>query len=90
MSEPLSAMPTLTLYARAGCHLCEQAEANLQALAFAFTVVDVDHDPSLRARYDHDVPVLAHGERVLGKGAFSRARLAQLKLLLLREAQAAS
>lgn len=83
-----SALPPLTLYTRAGCHLCEQAEAHLRTLAFAFTVVDVDRDAALRARHGDDVPVLAQGERLLGKGAFSRARLSELKLALLREAQA--
>ncbi|ACO46315.2 glutaredoxin family protein [Deinococcus deserti] len=79
------AVPALTLYSRLGCHLCEQAESHLKALAFTFQVVDVDTDPLLKARYGQDVPVLASGGRVLGKGAFSRSRLSQIKLLLLRE-----
>ncbi|MFC4425730.1 glutaredoxin family protein [Deinococcus navajonensis] len=83
-------LPDLTLYSRVGCHLCEQAEAHLRSLAFRFSVVDVDAEPALRARYGNDVPVLAQGDRVLGKGVFSRARLSQIKLLLMREAQAAS
>jgi thioredoxin reductase (NADPH) len=28
-------------------------------------VVDIDGDPALQARYDEDVPVLAHGDREL-------------------------
>ncbi|MFD1730622.1 glutaredoxin family protein [Deinococcus malanensis] len=80
----------LTLYSRAGCHLCEQARSHLEALDFAFQVVDVDSDPSLKDRYDHNVPVLTSGERVLGKGAFSRSRLSQIKLLLLREVRTRS
>src|SRR5262245_59008720 len=39
----------VTLYSRAGCHLCEQAEAVLVAVRrqapFELTVVDVDSDP---------------------------------------------
>ena len=62
--------------------------AHLRALEFTFVAVDVDGDPSLRARYGDDVPVLARqtpaGVQVLGKGAFSRARLSALKLVLLR------
>ncbi|MBZ9753417.1 glutaredoxin family protein [Deinococcus sp. HMF7604] len=80
------ALPLLTLYHRPGCHLCEQAGAHLDALNFRYEWVNVDADPDLRARYGDDVPVLACGERVLGKGAFSRGRLSQVKVLLLREA----
>lgn len=82
-------LPLLTLYTRSGCHLCEQAAAHLRALEFRVVEVDVDGEPELRARYGDDVPVLARqtpaGVQVLGKGAFSRARLGTLKLALLRE-----
>lgn len=81
--------PTLTLYTRAGCHLCEQAAANLGALNVPFTPVVIDTFPDLRARWTDHVPVLAwtppgQPEQVLGKGAFSRARAGQIKLHLMR------
>ncbi|WP_272976961.1 glutaredoxin family protein [Deinococcus geothermalis] len=78
-------LPVLTLYTRAGCHLCEQAQANLQALEYRYEPLDVDRVPALKARYGDDVPVLALGERVLLKGVLSRGRLSALKLQLLRE-----
>lgn len=83
-------LPTLTLYTRAGCHLCELAAGNLAALEFDVNPVDIDADPDLRARWSDHVPVLAwtppgQPEQVLGKGSFSRARLGQLKLLLMRQ-----
>ncbi len=57
--------PTLTLYCREGCHLCEtmlQALRGLQSrLGFDMLVVDVDRDPDLRRRYDEWVPVLQGG-----------------------------
>ncbi|BDP42005.1 NrdH-redoxin [Deinococcus aetherius] len=84
----MSVLPTLTFYTRAGCHLCEQAEAGLQALAYRYTPVDVSGNAELEARYGHDVPVLALGDRVLLKGVLSRGRLSTLKVQLLREAQA--
>lgn len=86
----MSVLPVLTLYTRAGCGLCEQAEMNLQALAYRYEAVDVDVDPALRARYGDDVPVLADGERVLLKGVLSRGRLSTLKVQLLREARSSS
>ncbi|MBI0445942.1 glutaredoxin family protein [Deinococcus sp. DB0503] len=78
-------LPVLTLYTRAGCHLCEQAQANLQTLEYRYEPLDVDRVPALKARYGDDVPVLALGERVLLKGVLSRGRLSALKLQLLRE-----
>ncbi|MEF2278578.1 glutaredoxin family protein [Deinococcus sp. YIM 134068] len=83
MTAPL---PTLTLYVRAGCHLCEQAEAGLRALVYRYVAVDVTGNADLEARYGHDVPVLTLGERVLLKGVLGRGRLSALKVQLLREA----
>ncbi|OON62353.1 thioredoxin family protein [Massilia sp. KIM] len=52
-----------TLYSRSWCHLCEDMLAALRALEapgrpFAITVLDVDADPALVARFDELVPVL--------------------------------
>lgn len=69
-------MPSeLTLYTRAGCHLCEDAASVLAELGVAYVPVDVDSDAELQARYGWDVPVLASGEQVLLKGVFGRARV---------------
>lgn len=65
----------LTLYSRAGCHLCEQAEALLTSLHVAFERVEIQGDADLEAKYGWDVPVLTRGERVLVKGVFTRARV---------------
>ncbi len=58
----------LTLYTRAGCHLCEDAEALLQRLGYAAALVDVDADPLLQARYGEEVPVLAVDGRAVLSG----------------------
>lgn len=59
----------LTLISRSYCHLCHDMEVALAPLAAEFgaivTVVDVDADPVLEARYDELVPVLLHGETEL-------------------------
>jgi thioredoxin reductase (NADPH) len=59
----------LTLMSRGYCHLCHDMEAALRPLAEEFgasiTVLDVDADPGLEARYDELVPVLLHGETEL-------------------------
>lgn len=57
--------PTLTLYSRLYCHLCESMLRALReiqpALGFELEVVDIDTDPALVARYDEAVPVLCLG-----------------------------
>ena len=54
--------PQLLVYSRAYCHLCDDMVAALTALqpryGFSLTVIDVDADPELEARYDLLVPVL--------------------------------
>lgn len=59
----------LTLLSRVYCHLCHDMEAALLPLAAEFgakvTIVDVDADPVLEAKYDELVPVLLHGETEL-------------------------
>jgi thiol-disulfide isomerase/thioredoxin len=56
----------LTLLSRAYCHLCDEMAAALAPLAARFgaavTVVDVDADPALEARYGELVPVLLLGD----------------------------
>ncbi|KAB2927023.1 MAG: glutaredoxin family protein [Dechloromonas sp.] len=59
----------LTLLSRSYCHLCHDMEVALAPLADEFsatvTVLDVDADPELEAKYDELVPVLLHGETEL-------------------------
>jgi glutaredoxin len=53
---------TLTLYSRAGCHLCDDMKAIVWpvALEFGCTVeeVDISGDASLEARFGQEIPVL--------------------------------
>ncbi|HKO04006.1 MAG TPA: glutaredoxin family protein [Candidatus Acidoferrales bacterium] len=61
----------LTLYTRAGCHLCDEMKAALAPIASEFgarlTEVDVDQSDELRALYGNDVPVLFLGSRKAAK-----------------------
>jgi glutaredoxin len=61
----------VTLYTRPGCHLCEAAKAVMAPLLAEFGArlreVNIDGDPALRARYDHDVPVIFLGARKVAK-----------------------
>jgi len=59
----------LTLLSRSYCHLCHDMELALAPLVAEFsaqvTVLDVDADPLLEAKYDELVPVLLHRETEL-------------------------
>jgi glutaredoxin len=56
----------LTVFARAGCHLCDDMVLSLErlkpALGFEYSVHDVDDDPVLVSRYGERVPVLVAGD----------------------------
>ena len=77
-------IPTVTLYTRLGCHLCDDAKAVLDAVRAAhpveLAVVDIDQEPALRARYTNDVPVIA----VDGRTAFKYRLTADALLARLR------
>lgn len=53
--------PRVTLYGRAGCHLCDEARAVVERvcaeLGVGWEEVDVDDHPDLADRYDDEVPV---------------------------------
>jgi hypothetical protein len=69
----------LTLYTRAGCHLCEDMEAVLLPAAAEFGCVlervDISSDPALEARFGQEIPVLL----VNGRKAF-KYRLTEREL----------
>ena len=57
------AMRTVTLYGRAGCHLCDDARARLEAIRrthpFVLREVDIEADDALFKRYLERIPVVA-------------------------------
>ncbi|HEX2714823.1 MAG TPA: glutaredoxin family protein [Candidatus Acidoferrales bacterium] len=73
----------VTLYTRPGCHLCEEAKAQMSAPLREFGArlfeVNIDADPVLRERYTNDVPVIFLGERKVAK---HRVNVTQLRRLL--------
>src|SRR5436309_209422 len=81
------------LFTRAGCHLCEEADAFLEAEAkrYGFELVKIDVDIAAEAglaeRYGAEVPVVQVGERVRFRGRINRAlweRLMQAEIRKLR------
>ena len=56
-------MQKVTLYTRAGCHLCEDARQVLEAArrrtGFQLEEVDIDRHLEFRSLYHEEVPVIA-------------------------------
>ncbi|MFA5873278.1 MAG: DUF2085 domain-containing protein [Anaerolineales bacterium] len=71
-------MITVTLYTRAGCELCKQAEEDLKALQevipHQLAILDIDSDPSLRDTFALEIPVVEAGPFRL-KAPFTRQEL---------------
>ena len=71
-------MITVTLYTRADCKLCEEAEADLKALQelvpHKLAIIDIDSDSSLRDAYALEIPVVEAGPFKL-KAPFTRQQL---------------
>jgi glutaredoxin len=61
--------PTLTLYSRPGCHLCDEARAALERVraraTFALHEVNIETDEELHRRYLERIPVVALGDEEL-------------------------
>jgi len=54
--------PVIVLYAKAGCHLCDDARTHLDDLAADFHVtfdeVDIRREPAIFERYRYRIPVI--------------------------------
>ena len=78
-------MLQVTLYGKAGCHLCEEARVAVESVreehGLDVSEVDVSLDPGLNRRYGERIPVLAiEGEEVFELGVSAdelRAELAR-------------
>ncbi|HET7587235.1 MAG TPA: glutaredoxin family protein [Gammaproteobacteria bacterium] len=70
----------LTLYSRAGCHLCDAMLAEVSAFCAGrpveLDVVDVDSSPDLISRYGLKVPVLVGTDGELCHGRLDDEALA--------------
>ncbi|MGI8749301.1 MAG: glutaredoxin family protein [Thermoleophilaceae bacterium] len=66
-------MTRVTFYGKAGCHLCEEAYAELESVRrdtpFELEVLDVSLDPRLHRQYGERIPVLdVDGQEALELG----------------------
>ena len=70
----------VTLYERAGCHLCEEAHRSLRRIgldrALEITRVDIATDPALERRYLVRIPVIVVGTHELDAAGVADRELA--------------
>jgi glutaredoxin len=71
----------VTLYERAGCHLCEETHRALRRIGLDTALdvrrVDIATDPALELRYLVRIPVLQVGERELDAAGLGDRELAR-------------
>ena len=71
----------VTLYAKAGCHLCDEARDLLEDLAsaveFELREVDIRSDMALFGRYRYRIPVIAIDGREALEGRIGLEELAE-------------
>jgi glutaredoxin len=70
--------PSVTLYTRAGCHLCEDARRVLEAHGLVPMCVDIDADSELCKRFGTCVPVVEIDGRVRFRGRIEPMLLRRL------------
>jgi len=62
------ATPTVVLYARPGCHLCEEARDILRTIdGLRWREVDIDSDDRLLAKFLERIPVVEVDGRVVSE-----------------------
>jgi len=71
-------MPSVTLYTRRGCHLCDDVQALLLRHGLHPQLVDIDADSALRERYNHCVPVVEINGRERFRGRINEVLLLRL------------
>jgi thioredoxin-like negative regulator of GroEL len=72
-------VPSITIYWRSGCHLCEvihRMARRLQAdLSFRLYYIDVDSNPDLVGRFGDRVPVVLIDQREIFSGKVTESQL---------------
>ena len=79
-------MTQVTIYSRPGCHLCQRVEQLVERAHaeanFESRTINIDSDPTLRARYDWEIPIVAiNGKDMFGYAMVYEAFLAKIKEL---------
>jgi len=58
----MGAKPKVVIYSRPGCHLCDEAKQIIAAAGhgeeYTLDEINIESDPDLVKRYQHDIPVI--------------------------------
>ena len=72
---------TVTLYAKPGCHLCEEVRELLAELAidgsFTLEEINIELDATLFAAYRYDIPVVLVDGREIARGRIDERQLCE-------------
>ena len=68
--DPISEKPSVIIYTRPGCHLCDEAKKNMLAAGmqneYTLAEVNIEEDRELLHLYRNDIPVIT----INGREAF--------------------
>jgi glutaredoxin len=60
--QPAREKPTVIIYSRPGCHLCDEAKQTIAAAGcpdeYTLYEINIESDPDLLRRYQYDIPVI--------------------------------
>lgn len=77
MSHETGARARVNIYTRPGCHLCDEAKAEIARAGcsslFVLEEINIDEDPALTRLYGYDIPVVT----INGAHAFKHRLTAQ-------------
>lgn len=71
-------MPTVILYSRPGCHLCDDAKLLLERYGLRPQVINIDTDPELQRLWNETIPVVEIAGQVRFKGVVNEILLRRL------------
>lgn len=78
----LSELPTLTLYLKSGCSLCDAMVDELDQMnikkRFTLKIIDISKDPALLQHYGRDIPVLFYKDKMLSRYFFDADTVIQV------------
>jgi glutaredoxin len=81
LNESAASLPRVTLYTKAGCHLCDDARDMLDEIAaqvpYELTETDIRKDPQIFELYRYRIPVILLNETVIAEGRIDYNDLAK-------------
>jgi glutaredoxin len=78
--DPVTTLPKVTFYTKAGCHLCDDAREMLNEIAaskdYELTEIDIRTHPETFETYRYRIPVILLDETIIAEGRIEYDALA--------------